>query len=142
MVMHHMLIILTLTFMQGHTDLNHEHKNSSSMNTPTSRKQVQEIDIYINHLGHQPTHQPTHQPINQARTQAPTPLTFCADLFLGEDGELSFVFLDVRGLGVLVLAETHQLALLPEPQLLQLPNLLPLHVQRLEQRVDLDLQWA
>ena len=24
MVMHHMLIILTLTFIQGHTDLNHE----------------------------------------------------------------------------------------------------------------------
>ena len=24
MLMHHMLIILTLTFIQGHTDLNHE----------------------------------------------------------------------------------------------------------------------
>ena len=26
MIMHHMLIVLTLTFIQGHTDLNHENK--------------------------------------------------------------------------------------------------------------------
>ena len=29
MLMHHVLIILTLTFIQGHTDLNHEHNKCS-----------------------------------------------------------------------------------------------------------------
>ena len=29
MVMHHVLIILTLTFIQGHTDLNHENNKCS-----------------------------------------------------------------------------------------------------------------
>ena len=31
MVMHHMLIILTLTFIHGHTDLNHENNKCSIM---------------------------------------------------------------------------------------------------------------